>query len=100
MATMRVAMISSRVVDISILFPCSEIAAGLAHDQFGLIDDLLMLMRFWIVRLVEQEFSGGATEQVHGLTHRCEGSREHAGKINVVVANQGEIAGNREATSG
>ena len=64
-----------------------------SHDEFGVEQDLLVDVGLVGVTLGEQQLGGRATEELAGLTHRAERHRCGAGELDVVVADDGQIAG-------
>ena len=73
---------------------CDRATAG-PRDQFGLEDEPAVLMLVGPVGLVQQELGGGPAELVLGLAYRGERDRGVGGKLDVVVADHGEVRGYR-----
>ena len=70
------------------------------HDQLGMEQHLLVDVGLVGVALGEQQLGGRAAEQLAGLAHRAERHRGRAGELDVVVADDGELAGDVDAHAG
>jgi hypothetical protein len=70
---------------------------GLTHDQLGLEHDLPVPVSLTVGGLLDQHLHGRLTQLGPGLAHRGQRHRGRGGEVDVVVADDGQIAGHRQA---